>query len=298
MSKPEAMAYKMQPAGHEAPQLKRKYPEPDRHLENALKEWSRHSSIWGVQNLAYDSFQSKYKKAEELVKPLDISIDQAYGLILKYQDSENPDISDAGIFLTALYNNSPEKIFTFDLEIEKLDHLGCMLATGKTLIINCKKTNAIGKYSAGNIVNFASADMMAQSSSGLAINYGNVGDQGFAWQSRGTAINYGTVKDDFGATSKGCIIDFGKCKYVGSFATGHVIGNSKTRFVDVKNAKVVRLNPSVKTEFNSYILDLKKRFSYDGNIQKIVEEIHKLGPMPAQKIPDDLDAILRRSKNA
>ena len=294
----ESLAYKLTPAGHEEQQPKRKYPEPDRHLENALKEWSRHSSIWGVQNLERAAFQSKYEKAEELVKPLDISIDQAYGLILNYQDSANPDITDAGIFLTALYNNSPERIFTFDLEIEKLDHLGFMLAAGKTLILNCKKTNAIGRYSAGNIVNFASATTLAQASSGLAINYGNVGDQWFAYENRGTAINYGTVKGEFGAESKGCVIDFGKCKEMGSFATGHVIGNSKTKFVDVKSAKVVRLNPSVKTEFNLYILDLKKRFSYHGNIQKIIEEIRKLGPMPAQKIPDDLDAILRRSKNA
>jgi len=175
----EQMTYKMQPAGHEEPSPKRKYSEPDKRLCLAFEKWLDREYI----TLAED----EYKLAESLIENLTPSVEEAHSLLISYQD----DIRltklkpfNQGLFISAVYNKSPEKEIIFDLELSRA--FGCFaykLPKEKTFVNLTDIGIWCGQYSKGNL------------------------------------INYGKTGANFGSSSTGVVLDYGRTKSIGNDAS-------------------------------------------------------------------------------
>jgi hypothetical protein len=150
-----------------------------------------------------------------------------------------------GIFGSAVYNLSDEKVIEYNVRQVVPDELGVMLNEDKVLINRAEVGERLGMWAKGTIVNFGkagrdvgysgsctiinygkTANSMGHAGSGPVINYGETGDyMGNAgsplhayghsgvtdeerWAER-LVINLGTVGEAMGSTSMGPIINFG-----------------------------------------------------------------------------------------
>jgi len=182
----EAIAYKMQPAGHDAGHPRRKYSKSSSKLARAFEKW-----LNSHQNDDERLPHPVYTSAEELLNSIDANIDEAHSLVIKNQD--NPGIANAGFFLSCIYNKSNEKQIVYDLNVP-LSGIGYKLPENKSLINKTHGSHNLGHQAAGVIV-----------------NYGNYERENscFAFNSSGIFVNYGEIKGELGRNSTGYIINCG-----------------------------------------------------------------------------------------
>jgi len=299
MSRLEQMAYKMQPAGHEAPQDRRKYQKPNKKLQKAFDEWAKavHYRVAIVQIPPYTVAR---EKAAEVTKGLRCTADEAQGLFLANLDAF-PAIVMYGYFLSALYNQMPDKTIVYDLKT-KLDHVGHRLKKEKTLV-NVGASDNFGEDSQGTIINHGKVTyIVGAGASGFLINYRYCRQLG----------GYGTNGEP-----TGLIINLGKAECVGSGSLG--INYGRTFFVetDSKNPGILlNLNPKpVRSLYNknmwtklydrSKCEQMPELMNYLNNLRdkleqgrldwkKAINAVKELGENPGEKIRHDIEQILRK----
>jgi len=182
----DALAYKLEPAGHEE-RPKRKYTTPSRKLVNAFEKWldsSQNDEEWLPDRT--------YRRAEETLKGIDASIDEAHSLVMKNQD--HPSITKAGYFLSCIYNKSPEKQIVYDLPVP-LEGIGYRLPKNKSLVNKTHGSYNLGLQSAGVTLNYADYDCESSYN---------------AFNSSGIFVNYGKNKGELGRNSQGYVINCGE----------------------------------------------------------------------------------------
>jgi len=300
MNKLEQMAYKMQPAGHEAPQPKRKYPEPSKKLQKAFDEWVKAVNEEFAKPHTLIPFTAAKRKAEEFTKGLLCTVEEAHSLYLINQD-RFPAIGLYGFFLSALYNQIPDKTIAFDLKTI-MYHVGHGLKKEKTLI-NIGTNDNFGEDSQGTIINHGRVSYaMGAGTSGFLINYRYCKHLG----------GYGTSGEP---TS--LIINLGKADCVSSGSLG--INYGRTFFVETDSKKpgiLLNLNPQpVKSLFNkdlwtklydrSRCEQMPELMNYLNNLRdkleqgrldwkKAITAVEELGENPGEKIRHDIEQILRK----
>lgn len=209
MSKLEQMAYKIQPAGHDEQQPKRKYETPNK-LKEAYEKWltlnnyANHDEVSDNQKKCFDN-------ALELTKKLEFRLSDVNALLLEYIDDLKPHLT--GLFASALYQRIPEKEIIFDLQIEQaLDFVGFALPKDKTLISKIRTGEDLGTCAAGTIINTSFSGLslgLGQSSTGIIINYGKTTEYACTG-AKSLIINYGICGDHFADGAKNIIINAGK----------------------------------------------------------------------------------------
>lgn len=223
MSEP---VYKMQPAGHDAPAPKRKYPEPDRRLAQTFETWlSRMSPLWvPIAQLRYELLDQHYEAAVNLTANLQVSQAEAHSLLIKYQ--EHRLIECAGVFISAIYNKLPDKEIVFDLILEKSPkYLGHRLALGKSLINRGKLDEKAGHKSSSPVVNYGVvADNFGDSANAPVLNYGHCGD--FMGSFALAAINFGECGRNMGDVTLN-LVNLGECGVYSGHANGPALNFSK-----------------------------------------------------------------------
>jgi len=137
-----SLAYKFKGSGHEVPEEKRKYEEPDSRLADAFKKWH-------MKPLKY---RHTYEDVSSLLKKIKPRIDEAHALVVANYDDSDP--MSSGLFLSAVYNASTEKDIIFDLCVP-VSKLGTHLAKDKRLVAYTPVHNLGSGTLHGKIVNFA-----------------------------------------------------------------------------------------------------------------------------------------------
>lgn len=306
--KTETLAYKMQPAGHDAPQPKRKYSQPDKKLELVLEKFL--SRIDKVDE------SKKYKLAKDLLKNVEASVDEMHSLIVKYQDHR--DVRRIGDFVSVVYNKSPEKIIVYDFDIP-IDFLAGRLSKDKIFInrgsvgfsvghdalgalVNQNLTYSnFGIYASGPIINYGLAgNPMGDRSCGLLLNLGEADIQlgGLGGTNSGVLINMGKLLD-LGVYSQGLVINQGKCNVLRLLVPGGpILLLRKIPTVTVQKDRLTLQPAECKKipELVNYLNNLKQKFAQGkSDYHKILPVLDELGPEPHIKIKNDIEGILSRA---
>jgi len=291
MSKLEAMAYKMQPAGHEKPQDKRKYEKPDSRLAKGFEKWLKKISFTPCdESEEYNEQNDEWcKKALAIIKPLNPSITDAHALLVHYQD--HPKISDAGLFITTIYNQSPERDIILDLKLDTpITAIGYKLAEGKRFINYDNLNSEICSWSKSPAINYGKMIDFGEDSSALLINLGST-------------VTIGVSSEDDSAPSP-VIINFGKCAGVISGSDGTIISLNDPTVPDPYDEEYPRFNPKylLKAEdcrktpqLAAYLERLKQKFEAGRNdYTKALAALDELGEEPGKNIEQDLEKLLWR----
>jgi len=272
------MGYKFKGAGHEEPEGKRKYEKPqDGPLHKAVVEYLNAAK----KAKSPRDFKTMTPIAEEKIGDIPVSIEEAHALVLQYQ--EHPAIEFIGYFLSIVYNRAPDKIISYDFEMDNMAGVGHGLSEGKTLL------------------NHGSCKYLGDDAKGLVINYNKFGTSGQkalgAFINCGKEINYPYV----GAYS-GCLIDFNeKSRNVGYGHQGILIVAKRSclakddTFHSLRDAKPIVLEHCKITELNEYIKDLRKIVEIGRtNPAGLEAELKKFGATPGIRIKEDIESIIWR----
>jgi len=315
MSKLETMAYKMQPAGHEEPPKRRKYEKPPSKLRKAFESWFTFETPY--DEMRDRDFKQYYELALKLTENLEIRLDDAHALLISYQD--HPNITSAGLFVSAIYNKIADEEIVFDLPLDvHINNLGYKLAEGKLLISKADTGNALGRASLAPVINYGqSGFQMGHSSKAPVINFGicmnRMGDYaknsivnlGVCRYESGNfryselAINFGTCGPQFGWESKKLIINCGKAEY--TFAPGMVEGliiaiedpESFASFAYKNASKLLKAEDCMKIpELVKYVQDLKERLEKGRTDYKAIKDVVQELSQP-KVIRSNIEAILR-----
>jgi len=282
----ETMTYKMQPAGHEEPAPKRKYPEPDKRLKR-----------WFEKQLNAKAFAVKdqYLDAVKSAKGLDISVAEANALLIKYES--NPRIHYfGGIILSALYNRSNEKVMIYDLDIP-LQHFGYELPNDRILVNKGRVGKYFGQKSKGIILNYGLTEWdVATDSHGLFLNYGTSG-LGFG-KTFGVAINFGNIEELSIFSAHGYAIDYGT--HTDKQKKRADVNYESLKGHERRNLEIERImvHDDGVPEVRNYLQDLKQKLEKGKNDhEKTIEIIKEFGEQPAQKIKKELNELFKRYEN-
>ncbi len=144
----ESLARRFHPAGFEQPEGSRKsYVKPRRELQDAFDKW-----IGELGNDAYFKRPVLYQKAQKLIEPLGkIPYMEANSLLVDFKP-KNSSQMDAGLFVSACHNQSPEQVIVFDLDAPKIDCIGYKFGEKRVLINNGNIGNMVGDLSSGLVV--------------------------------------------------------------------------------------------------------------------------------------------------
>lgn len=283
----DQLAYKMQPAGHEEPEKRRKYPEPDKRVADALENFlDTYTFIFVEDNKPRIE---AYVRISAQVRKLQVQLQEAYGCVLKLQD--HPNIASAGLFLSAVYNNLTDKVFEYDLDLP-LRGFGYCLAEGKIIINKGKLGHDAGYFAQGHIINFGEAKEIGAYSSGILINYGKAASIG--WPSGNIAMNFGEITE-FMATGNGIVINAGVAhKMHDAFGIGLAIKKTERHYAQ-KEGPGQFLNEeecSKMPELFEYVENIRKAFEPSKHDLSTV--IKAVDSNPVWKIKQDVHEILRR----
>ena len=285
--------YHFKPVGHNTPDQKRNYPEPDPRLRKAFKEWFEE-----VEDINYFP-PNLYNLALELIENLEPNISEAHSLLVAYQD--HPKIYWAGYFLSAIYNRSPEKEIVFDLDLENPPHgLGYRLPKGKRLVNRGKAGDWMGEWASGVVLNCGEAGYgMGGGVSGIVLNYGKVGN-GIGYGAPGVVINFGETGHDTGEGTSGLVINCGKAnERMGEFAKGTILAlKDPISFGDISKAKLVLRAEDCKKipELGEYLENLRRTLEVGKkDYQAVLAWLEGLGEEPKERIESDIEKILRRA---
>ena len=215
--------YHFKPVGHNTPDQKRNYPEPDPRLRKAFKEWFKEVEDVTIRDLD-EQVIDFYNKALELTKDLEPNIPEAHSLLVAYQDHEK--IEYAGLFLSAIYNRSPEKEIVFDLHLQNPPYgLGYKLRKGKRLINRGKAGIGLGYMALGAVINYDKAgDWLGYRAPGVVINYGKTG-YGMGCGAPGVVINFGETGFGLGRGASEAVINYGKANNGMGYGTSGLVIN-------------------------------------------------------------------------
>lgn len=334
MSRLEGLAYKLEPAGHESPPVKRICKTADRKLAQLFEDYLN-KYHWNRDN---------YGKTEKAIKGLNVSVTAMHALLIAYQDHKNLE-EGAGEFVSAVYNKVPDKEIIFDLKIDvQIEKLGMMLAKNKTLINKAVVGDYLGAEAEGTIINESKAgNTMAVEAQGPVINKGITGHF-FGENATGVLINYG-FSESIGGDSDNVdgekktypvIINYGKALHVGTFCNSLIVNLNDAGDALAQNAlkdslainfgKVKRLGSASKgyvvaaskpeafgaklyvkrlvkeddckyvPELRKYLNNLKAKLMEGKNDYRIaLRAVKDLGPNPNIKMAKDIDAILKKA---
>jgi len=186
----EAMAYKMQPAGHEEPQKRRKYEKTEAAPIQAFVKW-----LDAVPRMD-ENEEFEYKRAQTLLTKKSYSIEDVNALLLNSQG--HPNFEKSGLFISAMLNKLKEKTIIFDLSLDtKIEYLGYRLSKDRILISKVPTGSSFGSDTEGVVINESETGFfMCHLAEGLGINYGkaglNLGD------SSKNILNYGIAASNAG----------------------------------------------------------------------------------------------------
>jgi len=306
MSKLEQMAYKMQPAGHEAPPPKRKYTQK-RSVISAYEEW--------VEKCSKDKKQHPYKLAVEAIKNIDCAVENAHALLITHKDKPINIEQKDGIFVSAIYNEAPDKIITIDFDTET-SLLGYKLAKSKTIVVQGKVGAEAGFQAQGNIISYGiNTNLLGENASGTILNYGhatsglastlkksglgiNMGTAaGFGSEAKGVIINLDDAMDFFAGNNKGMVINAGVFgRYFAENATGIIITTEQIRDPEEPTWKLFIDPKQCPEELLKYIEGLKSKFEQGReDHMAAIAAIGELGPTPGKKVRKDIETILRKA---
>jgi len=227
----EALAYKMQPAGHDKPAPRRSYPEPDRRLADALEVWLERAATEEF----YNNNQSYwYHEALRLTMDLECDLDAAHGLLYNYQDHK--EILGAGPFISTLYNKIPDTEIVYDLQLPVRD-LGLWLSKNKILVNKSTVGSGFGNCAMGTIINCGKAEgNLGCSSLGYVINLGPA-ESGLGSNSKGPVINDGERSDFAWEKGEGLYINYVDTGYDSAFLmmdiNGKCVGDKLHKGLDL-----------------------------------------------------------------
>jgi len=314
----EAMAYKMQPAGHDKPSPRRKYSKPDLQLANAFEKW-----INSVKEgkPAIDDFQ----RIEDYTKELHPSLDELHSLMIHYQDHSK--VCVAGMFLSHFYNKMPEKIILHDLDIG-LRFVGYLLAPEKILVNLGKMGTQCGYQARGVIINAGEIgrdlgsvmepDLAGNKSYSILVNLGKVGDyaggnsdalivnvgeagEKLGWDATGPVLNFGSCGKELGCHSRyvSILVNTGKADYnVGCESDGILISATPAEWKETRKArKVIDSDEYLKIpELVKYVDHLRAMFEPAKQDWKLaLKAVEQLGTGAKDKITQDILDIFRRA---
>jgi len=217
MSKLETMAYKMQPAGHESPEAKRKYQRSDKKLEAAFL---RFLESWDVDKGC--------DHPERMITDIDANIPEMHALLLAHQDHEK--IAWAGGFVSAIYNKAPDETIIFDLKLATpINSLGKSLRKNKTIINRSTVGDYFGSEAEGTVINEGIVKKdMGREATGPIINLGET-DENLGIGSKGPILNYdcagsiGSTNADREYITHGPILNYGSTGELGALAKSLII---------------------------------------------------------------------------
>ena len=272
----EQMAYKMQPAGHDAPQEKRKYErcESNRKLTTAFERWLK-IDIYALHS-------SPKKLADYIIKDLATSVEEVHALLLKYQDHKN--FKHVGAFLTAVYDRVDDRIIIFDLNVDtQIDNIGRDLSLEKVLI-NKGTVGRFFGFGAVTVINYGqTARSFGQNTSGATINLGKIEDYPFT-ECEGYVINYTETPEK----RKEFIEDILRCELEGKLWTP---AEKRNIVLDQVLSQKYKMH-----ELWDYLTELKDKLQPGKDDYKnAIEIVKSSGPEPGQKIKKDIDNIFERN---
>jgi len=301
MSKLEAMAYKLQPAGHEEPPQQRKYTEPDRKLKEAFEKWMK--GKWWDREEGYEIARSS-------LEGLEPSVEEAHALLLDRQDSmDQYKWQFSGCFISAVYNASPEKIVIHDFEVENPpEYVGFKLSKEKCLVNRAKAGGCMGFEAEGTLINYGETeDCFAFAAKGPVINYGKVNHpseeeqknykrgSGMGHDATGLILNLGKTGVATGYGNKSVVLNLGDAYYqVGDKATGIVVDIQRNENLEyTERAKLVVKPRDYKGAMKNYLDNLCMTFEpgrTDHNAA--IKALEELGPEPEKTIELDIKKAL------
>jgi len=162
------LAYKFKGAGHEEPERKRKYAEPDRRLSEAFEAWVKTTAESPPHGISFD------ETIRQSIGDLEFSVDDVTALIYQFEGHEK--MPAAGLFLSRLYSKAKGEVIIFDPSAE-MTEVAYELPKNKIFVNKTPRIGDLGEFSEGKI-----------------INYGLVRDNhNFGYRSRGELLNYGAV---------------------------------------------------------------------------------------------------------
>jgi len=291
MEKLETMAYKMEPAGHEEPSPRRKYPTPDRRLAEAFENWLNISiDTWGRDNL---QFFARY-----VIRDLDVIAEEAHALLLSNQNHQN--IKHAAFFLSAAYNKQPQKNITFDINFP-LENFGCGLKKEKVLVVLTDTMGSLGENSQGTILNYGTTRWQTgMSNQGLLVNYGEALSD-FGQKTAGVTINLSKI-DNYPVTDcQGYVINYGKIPEQRQKFVDYILRDKSRnawKQFEIRNCIIDHMMAHEQKkipELWEYLIELRTKFEPGKqDYNKALAALETLGQEPAKTIKTKIDDIFRR----
>ena len=146
----ESLARRFKPAGFEQPEGSRKdYTKPRDELCDAFYRWMRELP----EALDHMSAYVQYGKARKLIEPLgEIPYMEANALLAGFKPKTKVE-SVAGIFISACYNKSSERVIIFDLDAPEIKCIGYNLGENRVLVNNGEVGDYFGSGSQGIAIN-------------------------------------------------------------------------------------------------------------------------------------------------
>ncbi len=170
----ENLARMFRPAGFEQPEeSRRNYTKPSPELQEAFKEWTDGLD----EHIFLEYVNAEYERAVELIRPLgEISYKEANSLLIDFEPKKDSE-KDAGLFVSACYNQSPESSIVFDFDCPNIRCIGYELSKGKFLVNTGSVNHMFGVGSEGVILNLGeTGDFFGGQSVGIIINNGKSGN--------------------------------------------------------------------------------------------------------------------------
>jgi len=294
MSKLEAMAYKMQPAGHEEPAPRRKYEKHSRLLGKLFTEYlDKERPTHGYYANLLEKKSQKHK--------IKVTIEEAHALLVAHKG--HPQIKYAGDFISVLYNLQPEKHIIFDVDVDPLVSLGTKLPRDKILVTLKDTGQMLGWFANGTVLNYANTGPNPGSMiKGLLINYAQ-SKPAADMDGTGVIINLGITEfaHDWGVS--GYRMDYANCDRLEVLHIDQVLresdpANQKISFEKNKQVLIHLKKDTEKTipKLQEYLQSLKEKLEPGRNdYKKAIEIVESLGENLASKITKELDAILKEA---
>jgi len=309
-------AYKMQPAGHDAPAPRRNYADPDIRLKNALHKYLDLAVKIRDKEKYAPVHHSLFKCANSCVESIQATPAEAHGLLLAREFNEQ-EKEFAGLFVSAIYNKSDAQEIVYDLDVDVND-LAYELPEDKAFIhMGC----GIEKYKAGRRERFG------LEAKGILVEYRKSESCFSAYQSQiSPTLTYGldscvqtgkicspralcvSVKDNLNVTGY-------EASCAGRISMGYETRDWKANsgtWYDLSLFDIYPIYATYPVYYGYYVFNNKKTYAvpevraYVDNLisqfglgrddyRIAVETVRKLGTRPHEKIRRDIVDILERS---
>jgi hypothetical protein len=191
----------MKSVGLREPLVERPAVKKENPLLNSLKEYLQ-------MDFEETDVEDDYNWSENLLKGLEnLLVADAHAAVIALQDDNN--IWNAGLWLSAVYNRSPDKLIVYDLQLPEDKtpaYLGYRLNEDKVLVNSRNAGDWMGYYASGVVINNGNAgNWMGYYASGVVINNSNA-KLGMGEYASGVVINNSNAKLGMGEYASGTLI--------------------------------------------------------------------------------------------